>query len=143
MPSNPLDITQIPAPRVDFIDKRTGLMAREWYRFFVNIYNLAGQGNSTASLDDLQVGPSGGASANELFEIQKTLFSIQIEPPTVAPYGAIVSVGGALIQSGFGSPNSVLVGNPGDLYLNKSGGAGTSVYVKESGAGTNTGWVAK
>ncbi len=56
MPENPPNVTQIPAPRVDFIDKRTGLMAREWYRFFVNIYNLAGGGNSAVSLDDVQVG---------------------------------------------------------------------------------------
>lgn len=143
MPENPANVTQIPAPRVDFIDKRTGLMAREWYRFFVNIYDIAGGGNSSVSLDDVQVSPSGGASVDDLAEMQKTLWDMQLQPPESAPFGAIVSVGGALIQSGFGSPNSALVGNPGDLYLNKSGGAGTSVYVKESGAGTNTGWVAK
>ena len=143
MPSNPLDITQIPAPRVDFIDKRTGLMAREWYRFFVNIYNLAGSGNSTASLDDLQVGPSSGASSDDLAEIQKALLDLQLQPPESAPFGAVVSVGGALIRSGFGSPNSAIVGNPGDMYLNKSGGASTTLYIKESGSGTNTGWVGK
>ena len=143
MAENTPNVTQIPAPRVDFIDKRTGLMAREWYRFFVNIYDIAGGGNSAVSLDDVQVSPSGGASVDDLAEMQKTLCDMQLQPPQSAPFGAVVSVGGALIQSGFGSPNSVLVGNPGDLYLNKSGGAGTSVYVKESGAGTNTGWVAK
>ena len=143
MPENIPNVTQIPAPRVDFIDKRTGLMAREWYRFFVNIYDIAGGGNSAVSLDDVQVSPLGGASVDNLAEMQKTLWDMQLQPPQSAPFGAVVSVGGALIQSGFGSPNSVLVGNPGDLYLNKSGGAGTSVYVKETGAGTNTGWVAK
>lgn len=45
--------------------------------------------------------------------------------------------------SGSGSPNSVLVGSPGDLYTNTAGGAGTTLYVKESGSATNTGWVAK
>ena len=143
MPENPANVTQIPAPRVDFIDKRTGLLAREWYRFFVNISDIAGGGTSAVSLDDVQVSPAGGASVDDLAEMQKTLWDMQLQPPESAPFGAIVSVGGALIQSGFGSPNSVLVGNPGDLYLNKSGGAGTSVYIKESGAGTNTGWVAK
>jgi hypothetical protein len=44
---------------------------------------------------------------------------------------------------GTGSPESVTVGNIGDLYINKSGGAGVTLYVKESGTGTNTGWVAK
>ena len=30
--------TQIPAPRVPVIDPQTGLMSREWYRFFYNLY---------------------------------------------------------------------------------------------------------
>jgi len=56
MPS-PFDITNIPAPRVEFIDPRTGLMAREWYRFFFNLFNLTGGGANDTSLADLQVGP--------------------------------------------------------------------------------------
>jgi hypothetical protein len=54
MPSN---ITQIPAPRVPVIDEKTGLMSREWYRFFINLFNLTGEGSNTTSLTDLQVGP--------------------------------------------------------------------------------------
>lgn len=54
---NPINITNIPAPRVDFIDPRTGLMAREWYRFFFNLFNLTGGGTSEVSLTDLQIGP--------------------------------------------------------------------------------------
>lgn len=53
----PYNITNIPAPRVDFIDPRTGLMAREWYRFFFNLFNLTGAGTTDTSLADLQVGP--------------------------------------------------------------------------------------
>lgn len=45
--------------------------------------------------------------------------------------------------TGEGSPEGVITGSPPDIYLNKSGGAGTTLYVKESGIGTNTGWVAK
>ena len=44
--------------------------------------------------------------------------------------------------SGAGSPNGVVTAPPGSLYLNSSGGAGTTLYVKESGTG-NTGWVGK
>ncbi len=59
------NITNIPSSRVDFIDPRTGLMSREWYRFFLNLFNLTGAGNNPTSLDDLQVGPpsGGGESA--------------------------------------------------------------------------------
>jgi hypothetical protein len=55
MPS-PLNITNIPAPRVEFIDPRTGLMSREWYRFFLNLFVLTGSGSNVASLQDLQLG---------------------------------------------------------------------------------------
>jgi hypothetical protein len=39
---DPINITQIPAPRVELIDPRTGLMSREWFRFFNNIYTIVG-----------------------------------------------------------------------------------------------------
>ena len=49
----------------------------------------------------------------------------------------------ATISVGSGSPESVVTANPGSLYLNLAGGAGVTLYVKESGTATNTGWVAK
>jgi hypothetical protein len=51
------NITNIPAPRVAFIDPRTGLMAREWYRFFVNLFTLTGSGQTDISITDLAVSP--------------------------------------------------------------------------------------
>jgi hypothetical protein len=56
---------------------------------------------------------------------------------------AMNSILGVLLFTGTGSPNAVVTASPGSLYLNLSGGAGTTLYVKESGVGTNTGWVAK
>lgn len=47
------------------------------------------------------------------------------------------------ITAGTGSPESAVVGKVGDLYLRLDGGAGTTLYVKESGDSTNTGWVGK
>lgn len=46
------------------------------------------------------------------------------------------------IFAGTGSPEGAVAASPGAIYLNNSGGVGTSLYVKESGAG-NTGWVGK
>uniref|UniRef100_A0A6M3L3I4 Putative pectate lyase n=1 Tax=viral metagenome TaxID=1070528 RepID=A0A6M3L3I4_9ZZZZ len=46
------------------------------------------------------------------------------------------------IESGAGSPEGAVSAGPGSLYLNTNGGAGTTLYVKESGSG-NTGWVGK
>jgi hypothetical protein len=52
-----LNITNIPAPRVQIIDERTGFMSREWYLFFLNLYNLTGSGSNDVSLQDLQLSP--------------------------------------------------------------------------------------
>ena len=56
MPS-PLNITNIPAPRTPLTDPVTGLLSREWYRFFLNLFNLTGGGTNPISLEDLQLGP--------------------------------------------------------------------------------------
>jgi Pectate lyase superfamily protein len=50
--------------------------------------------------------------------------------------------GGILWTMGAGSPEGVVTAFPGSTYMNTSGGANTTLYVKESGSG-NTGWVAK
>jgi Pectate lyase superfamily protein len=52
------------------------------------------------------------------------------------------SASGPLIRSGSGTPEGAVTAPVGSLYLRTDGGAGTSHYVKESGAG-NTGWAAK
>lgn len=51
------NITNIPAPRVPIIDDRTGLMSREWYFFFLNLFTLTGGGSNDVSLQDVQLGP--------------------------------------------------------------------------------------
>lgn len=55
--ANTINITNIPAPRVDVIDQRTGLMSAVWYRFFYNMFVLVGNGSNQISLEDLQIGP--------------------------------------------------------------------------------------
>jgi len=44
--------------------------------------------------------------------------------------------------SGNGTPEGVIAAPVGSVYRRMDGGAGTSLYVKESGTG-NTGWVGK
>jgi len=51
--------------------------------------------------------------------------------------------GGARIITGTGSPEGVVNTNPGAIYINTSGGSGTTLYVKETGVGSSSGWVAK
>jgi hypothetical protein len=39
------NITQIPAPRVNIVDEKTGLISREWFRFLNNVYTIVGGEN--------------------------------------------------------------------------------------------------
>lgn len=49
---------------------------------------------------------------------------------------------GKVPLEGDGSPEGVVVAKPGRLYVDLTGGAGSTLYVKESGTG-DTGWAAK
>jgi len=70
------NITQIPAPRVALIDATTGLMSREWYRFFINLFALTGDGSNITSLTDLQVGPP---------SLEASLTFADLAPPVPTP----------------------------------------------------------
>lgn len=67
------NITNIPAPRVEFIDPRTGLMSREWYRFFLNLFTLTGSGSNATSLEDLQLDSPYASEISSLEEKLNTL----------------------------------------------------------------------
>lgn len=56
-------LTQIPAPRVPLIDERTGLVTREWFRFFNNIYVLTG--GNTQGVIPISSGGTGATSASQ------------------------------------------------------------------------------
>jgi hypothetical protein len=100
---NPLNQTNIIAPRVPLIDERTGLISREWYRFLLNLFVLTGSGRNDTSLLDLQVGPptqpqldyhnidptpaglaayaAGSSQESQIAELQKQVESLQLTPP--------------------------------------------------------------
>ncbi len=56
--------------------------------------------------------------------------------------GAMTIAGGAQMLSGSGTPEGVRAAPQGSIFLRTDGGAGTALYVKESGAGA-AGWVGK
>ena len=43
-------ITQIPAPRTPLIDETTGLLSREWFRWFNNVNNRVGEGDGVIAV---------------------------------------------------------------------------------------------
>lgn len=75
----------------------------------------------------------------------ETIFLAQAGYNSLTNTPAITS-GDPKIVQGTGDPDGVVTAGVGSMFLNTStvdpGGAGTTLYVKETGAG-NTGWVAK
>ena len=61
MPDATQNITKIPAPRVELVDQRTGLISREWFRFFNNIYVITG--GTTQGVVQIINGGTGASTA--------------------------------------------------------------------------------
>ena len=78
--ASPLNVTKIPAPRVAVIDATTGLISREWYRFFLNLFELTGAGSNAVSLDELQIGPP-----NQQFDLTSEINNLIPAAPSDSP----------------------------------------------------------
>lgn len=90
------NITNIPAPRVPFIDERTGLISREWFRFLNNQFVLTGSGTTATSIADLEVGlglspDTDDVSAVLQSEIQALQSAPPITPLTPVSFGSFYS----------------------------------------------------
>jgi hypothetical protein len=59
--ADPQNITKIPSARVALIDPDTGLVSREWFRFFNNIYVISG--GTTLGIAQIQNGGTGASTA--------------------------------------------------------------------------------
>ena len=55
------NITKIPAARVPLLDQRTGLISREWFRFFNNLFTITG--GETQGVAQIINGGTGGSTA--------------------------------------------------------------------------------
>ena len=101
-------------------------------------YNLAGD----VAGQDLYINrPTGHVihirEANSTANAQEVVF------PAGGGIGLTGAGAGGRLRAGTGAPNGVVVGSVGDLWLRTDGGAATTLYVKETGAATNSGWTAK
>jgi hypothetical protein len=80
--TSPPNITNITPPRVPFVDDRTGLISREWYRFLLNLFTLTGSGQSAATLEDLQLVPSPVDYTAEIAAVAN-IAEIGTQPPVI------------------------------------------------------------
>ena len=113
-----LNITNLPSSRVEFIDPRTGLMSREWYRFFLNMFNLTGGGNNQTSLDDLQLAPppipsvaGGGSGTVTSVDVSGGTTGLTASGGPITSSGTI-TLGGTLAVANGGTGATVSTGAP-------------------------------
>jgi hypothetical protein len=139
------NITQIPAPRVDFIDQRTGLMSREWYRFFLNLFTLTGSGANNTAIEDFNYDPI-GSQVSELYSMVNTLELGPVGQPAFDSGVTQVNTGtgltgGPIVTTGTISIDSTVATLAGTQTLtNKTITALTSASTVQDSAGTSYGF---
>lgn len=103
------NITNIPSSRVEIIDPRTGLVSREWYRFFLNLFQLTGNGSTDVTLEDLQLVPVPIDASSQVDEL-RTEFNSQ--PPTIPPQS---------FTNYSAQPSVIVLGPSPYTYINNTG----------------------
>lgn len=101
---------------------------------------IGGGDNSAETASDIRVytGTKGQLGGTNHFQIDG---SGNIIIPDAARF-RFTDSSGNMELTGNGSPEGVQTARRGSTYRRKDGGASTTFYVKESGDGLNTGWVA-
>lgn len=97
------NITNIPPPRVPFIDERTGLISREWYRYMFALFNVTGVGSNPTPLPAFEITPLPQADNSDAIstleqtaatspsleqisaEIQQAIQTLAVTPPASEP----------------------------------------------------------
>ena len=106
-------ITQIPAPRTPVIDETTGLLSREWFRWFNNINNITGAGLGVIAVNNGGTGET--TYTNGQLLIGNTVGGT-LSKNTLTPGAGIGVTNG---------PGSIAIANTGVLSV--TAGAGISV----------------
>ena len=104
------NITKIPAPRVELVDTRTGLISREWFRFFNNIYVITG--GTTQGITQIE---NGGTSASTAAQARANLGAGTVNRVIGTGYASGLSLVGDVTGTGTISLQGEVIVNPGDL----------------------------
>lgn len=87
----------------------------------------------------LTVDRGGTGVADQLVWGQKTAADVLAWKVLGASGDDPLTIGTVTIRTGTGSPETVVTAPVGSIFLRTNGGASTTLYLKETGAG-NTGW---
>lgn len=167
-----MNITNIPAPRVPFIDERTGQISREWFRFLNNQFVLTGSGQTAVTTADLELTPALASTTEDYIPVLQTeIDALKVMPPrdqrVFADYGMFYDTTtqtAAVINTAYavtfdsvayergvrrGTPTSRIVAGRAGVYnvafsvqLDKTAGGTANVNVWGRKNGTNIAWSA-
>jgi hypothetical protein len=104
------NITKIPAPRVELVDTRTGLISREWFRFFNNIYVITG--GTTQGITQIE---NGGTSASTAAQARANLGAGTVNRVIGTGFASGLSLVGDVTGTGTISLQGEVIVNSGDL----------------------------
>jgi hypothetical protein len=104
------NITKIPAPRVPLLDQRTGLISREWFRFFNNIYIITG-GESQGIAQIV----NGGTGASTAAQARANLGAGTVTRVIGTGFASGLSLVGDVTTTGTISLQGEVIVNSGDL----------------------------
>jgi hypothetical protein len=104
------NITKIPAPRVELVDTRTGLISREWFRFFNNIYVITG--GTTQGITQIE---NGGTGASTAARARRNLGAGTVNRVIGTGYASGLSLVGDITDEGTISLEGTVIVNAADL----------------------------
>lgn len=107
---DPQNITKIPAPRVELVDARTGLISREWFRFFNNIYVITG--GNTQGITQVA---NGGTGASTAARARSNLGAGTVNRVIGTGYASGLSLVGDITDEGTISLQGTVIVDAGDL----------------------------
>lgn len=85
--SSPPNITTITPPRVPLVDPRTGMVSREWYRFFLNLFTLTSDNANAGTIEDLEKAPPAADYGSTVAALQNQLETA----PYAVDYGSVLA----------------------------------------------------
>lgn len=85
---------------------------------------------------------TGATTSNEITLGNGSITNFRVPGIGLSAIAGTITFGGVKILVGSGTPEAVQTAPVGSMFLRTDGGAGTTLYIKQSGTG-NTGWVGK
>lgn len=101
----------------------------------------SGGGGGSGTVTSVSVTTANGVSGTVANPTTTPAISLTLNAITPTSVAATATITGSNLIRGAGSPEGVVTAGVGSLYERTDGSSGTSLYIKESGAG-NTGWTA-